>query len=117
MYRGIINRCGELFDVHPRDLIGQYRFNFIAEARFALYMSFHLRGWTNAKIGRVVSRDRSTVFYGLNRARYLMERRPAYTEKVYELAAIPIIPFYMRGQSSETTLQCDASEAETADCA
>jgi chromosomal replication initiator protein len=83
----IINKCAELFDVHPRDLVSDARFGFLIPARFALYKTLHMRGWSYSRIGRELGgRDHATVIHGVNRADYMMEKDPDYTRKVELLA-------------------------------
>jgi chromosomal replication initiator protein len=89
MKKEIINKCAELFDVHPRDLVSDARFGFLIPARFALYKALHLRGWSYARIGRGLGgRDHATIIHGVNRANYMMERDPAYAQKVEILAEL-----------------------------
>lgn len=82
----IVNRCCELFDVHPRDLLGDARFNFLTTPRFAMYKALSMRGWSNARIGRFMGRDPKTVGYGLIRATDIMSRSPEYTDKINAIA-------------------------------
>lgn len=93
MKKEIINKCAELFDVHPRDLVSDARFGFLMPARFALYKALHLRGWAYARIGRWLGgRDHTTIIHGVNRATYMMERDPDYEQKVIQLATMSLLP-------------------------
>lgn len=86
MKQEIIIKCSELFKIHPRDLLGRYRFDFIMPARFALYKALRMRGWSYPEIGRKFDRDHSTVIYGVKRAEYMMLKDAEYAAKVVELA-------------------------------
>lgn len=78
----LVSACAELFDVHPRDLTGNYRYAFITRARYALFLALRQRGWSYPRIGRLFKRDHSTVIYGISRALYYCERDPDYADKV-----------------------------------
>lgn len=89
MKREIINKCAELFDIHPRDLVSNARFGFLMPARFALYKALHMRGWAYSRIGKCLDgRDHTTIIHGVDRATYMMERDPAYAQKVQILAEL-----------------------------
>lgn len=89
MKQEIINECARLFDVHPRDLVGDARMGFLMPARFALYKALRLRGWSCSRIGHAVGgRDHSTILHGLKRAEYMMECDPRYAEAVQWLAEL-----------------------------
>lgn len=92
----LVAKCSELFDVHPRDLMGRYRYAFLIPAKFAMYAALRQRGWSANRIGRELDRDRKTVTHGLARAAYLMRRDPDYAEKVHQLSesidAAPWVP-------------------------
>jgi len=83
----IITTTAALFDVHPRDLIRDFRFAFLTRARFAMYLALRQRGWTYAKIGQAAGRDRKSVAHGVARAEYMAERDPDFAAKVAELAS------------------------------
>lgn len=83
-----VNAAAEMFCVHPRDLVGPYRFNFLMLPRFALYKALRMRGWSFPQIGRLLNRDHSTIIYGVSRADYYMERDPGYAAKVKALAEL-----------------------------
>lgn len=82
----LIAKCSELFKVHPRDLTGDYRFQFILVARFALYKALRMRGWSYPEIGRKFGRDHSTIINGVRRAEYIMATDPGYADKIKQLA-------------------------------
>lgn len=82
----LIANCAEMFDVHPRDLRGHYRFGFLTKPRFALYAALRQRGWSQGQIGRELNRDRTTVRHGLERAAYYMEQDADFAEKVHALS-------------------------------
>lgn len=92
MKRELVAKCSEMFDVHPRDLLGPARFGFLIPARFALYKAMRIRGWSFAQIGRFMNRDHSTVIHGVARAEYIMARDEQYREKVQELVEFRIAP-------------------------
>ena len=83
----LVELCAEMFDIHPRDLMGPYRFGFLTRARFALYKALRIRGWSYSAIGTFVGgRDHTTIIYGVRRAEYFMERNPAYAAKIKALS-------------------------------
>lgn len=82
MKKQLVDKCCEMFCVHPRDLLGPTRFGFLIPARFALYKALSERGWSHAKIGMTFKRDRSGVTHGVTRAEYMMERDWRYRAKV-----------------------------------
>lgn len=87
MKQEIINECARLFDVHPRDLVGNTRFGFLIPARFALYKALRMRAWSTSMIGRAIGgRDHSTILHGLKRAEYMMDRDPHFADAVRHLA-------------------------------
>lgn len=91
-----ILKASEMFDVHPRDLVGDPRFGFLIPARFAVYKALKLRGWSYAAIGRLMNRDHSTVIHGVTRADYMMERDSCYAAKVQELSDYkPVVVNYV----------------------
>jgi chromosomal replication initiation ATPase DnaA len=77
--------CARLFNIHPRDLLGTYRFRFIVRARQALYLALRRRGWSYPAIGRFLSRDHSSVIYGTKMALHLSQRDPEYAAKIERL--------------------------------
>lgn len=84
----LINTAADMFNVHPRDLVGPYRFKFLMLPRFALYKALRLRGWTYPRIGRALSRDHSTIIYGAERADYYAERDAEYADKIRQLVEL-----------------------------
>lgn len=82
----LLNCCCELFGVHQRDLLGPARFDFLTTARFAMYKALHMRGWSHARVGRFMDRDRTTVAYGVVRATEAMARSEEYSQKVQQIA-------------------------------
>lgn len=82
----IIKMASEMFDVHPRDLAGDYRFAFLMPARFAIYAALRKRGWSFAAIGRLLERDPKTVAYGVSRAADMMLRDEDYANNVNTLS-------------------------------
>lgn len=85
----IINAVAWAFEVHPRDLIGTARFQFLMRPRFALYTVLHRRGMSLKQTGQVCGgRDHSTVIYGIKRAEHMMERDPEFKSLVDQLTKI-----------------------------
>lgn len=82
----LIEETCRIFDVHPRDLVGPYRFKFLMPARFALAKALRMRGWTLTRIGKELGRDHSSMVYRVREAEYMMTRDPTYAEKVQHLA-------------------------------
>lgn len=85
-----VKAAAEMFHVHPRDLIGPYKFHFLLLPRFALSKALRLRGWTLPRIGRLVNRDHTTVMYQIKQAEMHMERDAGYAAKVKALAELKI---------------------------
>ena len=81
----VIDEASRLFHVHPRDITGPYRYQFLMPVRFALYHSFRERGLSYPHIGRIMNRDHSSVIYGAQQAVCRMERDAEYAEKVEQL--------------------------------
>ena len=80
-----VNAAAEMFCIHPRDLVGPYRYQFLLPARFALSKALRLRGWTLPAIGRLVNRDHTTIIYQIERADYYMERDAGFAAKIQAL--------------------------------
>lgn len=97
MKNEIIAECCNLFDIHPRDLVGPTRFGFLMPARFAMYKALASRGWAYAQIGAFLNRDRTTVRHGITRAEYMARRDPDYADKVQHL--IDFQPPYLESQT------------------
>ena len=77
--------AAKMFNIHPRDLIGHYRYGFLMLPRFALTKALRMRGISTPRIGKIVNRDHTTVLYQLKQIEYYLERHPAYKRKVEEL--------------------------------
>lgn len=88
----LILACAELFNIHPRDLTGDYRYQFIVRARYALFLALRRRGWSYPRIGKLLKRDHSSVIHGVKRALYYSERDPEYAAKVETLTRLMPIP-------------------------
>ena len=86
----LINETCELFKVHPRDLLGDYRFKFLMPARFALAKALRLRGWSYPQIGQALGYHHTTALYRVREADYRMGRDPAFAEKVHHLATLTV---------------------------
>lgn len=98
----IVTRASELFQVHPRDLLGGYRFQFVTRARFAIYLALRRRGWSYEQIGKFLGRDHSSVIHGVKRAEYMVEKDAAFAAKVTELQNITV-----RVADEEGQTKCD----------
>lgn len=85
-----IQECSRIFDIHPRDLVGDYRFRFASRARQALYLALHRRGWSYRRIGDFICRDPKTVSHGIGVAQYAAERDPVYASKVDRLVNLEV---------------------------
>lgn len=85
-----VKAAAEMFHIHPRDLVGPYRYGFLLPARFALSKALRTRGWTLPAIGRLVNRDHTTIIYQIERAEYYMERDPGYAAKIQALVDLKI---------------------------
>lgn len=97
-----IKECATLFSIHPRDLMGNYRFAFVVRARQALYLALRKRGWSYPRIGRFLDRDHSTVIYGAKQALYRMDRDPAYAAKVDRLTDLEPVPVELDKEEEQT---------------
>ena len=84
----LIKTCCEMFKVDPKDLLGPARFGFLMPARFAMYESLRRRGWSHARIADFMNRDRKTVSYGIERAKWHAQRNPDYEKKIDTLATL-----------------------------
>jgi chromosomal replication initiation ATPase DnaA len=84
----LIEETCRIFHVHPRDLLGDYRFKFLMPARFALTKARRMRGWTVLRIAKELGMDHSSMIYRIKEAEYLRSRDPAYAEKVHYLAKL-----------------------------
>lgn len=84
----ILNRCAELFDVSPADIMGWRRVAPVLHARYALYKALRERGWSYPAIGEFLGKHHSTVLVGVRQAEILMEVFPAYATKVRKIAEL-----------------------------
>lgn len=84
----LINEICELFKVHPRDLLGDYRFKFLMQPRFALAKALRMRGWSYPQIGKALGRHHTTALYWAREAEFWMSRDPKFAEKVNHLASL-----------------------------
>lgn len=81
-----VQMAAKMFHVHPRDLIGDYRYGFLMLPRFALAKALRMRGLSTPNIGKIMHRDHTTIIYQLRKVEYYMERDPAYRRKIEELS-------------------------------
>lgn len=77
--------AAEMFNVHPRDLVGHYKFSFLLLPRFALTKALREVGLSSPRIGQIVRRDHTSVLYQLKQADNFMQRDPGYAKKVNQL--------------------------------
>ena len=82
-----VKEACDRFAVHPRDLLSDYRYAFLSQPRFAIYVALTALGWGKGRVARVVGRDRSSVRNGLARAEEMVKRDPVYRKKVAAVAA------------------------------
>lgn len=87
-YKDLLNEAHVLFKVHPRDIQGKDKFNFILPARFAVWKALKDTGTSYAQIGRWFERDHSTIIHGARRATQLMEQDLDYRAKVLTLTRL-----------------------------
>lgn len=85
---GVVNKACDLFGVHPRDLLGPYRFGFLLPARFALYAALEGAGWSRRRAGRALGRDHSTLRHGVYRAADMARRDQKYAKKLAAITAV-----------------------------
>ena len=82
----IIVEAGKLFSVHPRDILGPYKYPFLMPSRFAVYTALWRRGNGYKQAGRWVGgRDHSTVIHGIGRAEAWEAEDPDYAAKIQHL--------------------------------
>lgn len=86
----IVLRCAEMFSIHPRDLVGDFRFKFLMPAKFALCTALRAQGMSYPKIGKLMGRDHSSVIYAVDQATWRMGKDETYKAMVLELASIPL---------------------------
>lgn len=85
---GVVNKTCDLFAVHPRDLLGDYRYRFLIPARFALYAALEGAGWSRRRTGRALGKDHSTLRNGAERAADMARRDPKYAKKLAAITAV-----------------------------
>lgn len=100
----IVKRASELFDVHPKDIVGCARYQFIMPARFAVWKALKGRGWSYVRIGRMFDRDHSTILHGVRKADYLAERDADYAQKIEELTEMRFVPTALSREELEEQL-------------
>lgn len=66
----------------PADLRGDASTREFVRARWAVMLAMHRRGATNPRIARRLGRDTSTVWRSLDRAKYIVDRDPAFAALV-----------------------------------
>lgn len=81
----VISAVCQVMAIHRRDLLGDYRYKFVVDARSVACMVFRNGGWSYPKIGKVLNRDHKTIHYLVNmfdvRAKYNPELQKA-VEKI-----------------------------------
>lgn len=77
--------AAQMFNIHPRDLVGPYKYDFLIKPRYALTKALRMRGLTTPQIGRIVNRDHTTVLYQLKQADNLIQRDAGYKKRINEL--------------------------------
>lgn len=86
-FDGVLQEAGRLFGVHPRDIRGKARYEFIQPARRAFCVAMRLRGNSYPSIGRFLDRDHSTIIYAARIAEKRMAVDAEYRRKIEEMAA------------------------------
>lgn len=81
----IIGIAADMFNVHPRDLVGPYKFKFLMQPRFALAKALRNNGWTYPAMGALMNCDHTTAIYRVRQADVFMERSQAYKARVQQL--------------------------------
>lgn len=87
-YKDLTREASVMFRVHPRDIEGKAKFDFILPARFAIWAALRNTGSTYAQIGRWFGRDHSTIINGVRRANQIAEQDYDYRAKVRALTAL-----------------------------
>lgn len=77
--------AAKMFNIHPRDLVGPYKFGFLMLPRYALTKALRMRGLSTPKIGKIVNRDHSSVLHHIKQADYFMQRDTEYKKNVNKL--------------------------------
>lgn len=80
-----VTLAAEIFNIHPRDLIGQARFAFLLLPRYGLAKALRMTGLSCLKVGKIVKRDHTSVLHQIDRAEYYMEKYPKYKAHVNNL--------------------------------
>lgn len=86
----LIQETCEQFKVHPRDLMGDYRFKFLMKPRFALAKALRLRGWTYPQIGKALNAHHTSILYRVREADYHITKDPKFAEKVRAIASLEV---------------------------
>jgi hypothetical protein len=82
-----VRQACDSFAIHPRDLLGPYRYAFLTPARFAVYSALFDLGWKIGRIGRVLGKDHRSIRNGLERSDIMAERDAVYRRKRAKVAA------------------------------
>ncbi len=87
----ILKKAHGLFGVRPVDILGPSRYGLYIPARFALCLALRRRGWSYAKIGKMMNgRDHTSIIHACDRAMYMEERDPEYATKIKALVDLQI---------------------------
>lgn len=81
----LVGIAADIFKVHPRDLIGPYKYKFLMHPRFAFAKALRNNGWTYPAIGSIMNCDHTTAIYRVRQADIFIESSPAYKAKVENL--------------------------------
>lgn len=81
----IVGIAADMFNVHPRDLVGPYKYQFLMRPRFALAKALRVNGWTYPAIGNLMNCDHTTAIYRVRQADVFIERSQAYKARVQQL--------------------------------
>lgn len=74
--------------VHERDILGNARFKFVVHARWAVMAGLHRRGWSYARIGKLMKKDHTTIMYGVHKVNELVQHDSKFASIVDDIAGL-----------------------------
>ena len=86
MKTALLQKCAEIFDVTPEDILSLRRGSQVLAARRAFYLAMHMRGWSYLATGRFLKRHHTSVMAGARHAAVRAKYFPSYAEQVRQLA-------------------------------
>lgn len=84
----VIKAGAAAFMIPVQHILEDRRHKGVVVARHALFKALKLRGSSYGQIGRWMSKDRTTVVYGVRRAEKRMELDGQYNDIIQSLAAL-----------------------------